>query len=262
MNTQKKTIFVAHRGLQPENTLWAFKHAYAQGFEAAECDVWLTQDHHVVVCHDETLKRTAVSKGNLANQPISSLSYEQLRTVFVGDAEHSEPVPLLTELLEIVPISKLLLVEIKFKETDKISHVINCVKSHLDKVIVISFYPNILVALKELLPDCRTILLTTAKQYHEKTVIVKDPSSLHQALVFLAENNLDGLGFEYGSFIAKNNLSQLPSYLLTELWYGEKDPEKVKSIVDIAIEAGIGFVNVDGMIAEEYKFFRGSANVD
>jgi len=46
---------VAHRGASgylPENTLAATVLAYEQGADAVECDVVLTRDGHVLVCHD------------------------------------------------------------------------------------------------------------------------------------------------------------------------------------------------------------------
>ena len=245
MKIQNQSVLVAHRGLPPENTLWAFKHAYAQGFVAAECDVWITQDNQVVVCHDETLERTAVSSSNLLKRPLSLLTAEQLKTILVGDDKHSEPVPLLQDLLQLIPDQKLLLVEIKFQDCDKLSFFIECIQVDLHKIIVISFYPEILAVLKQQLPMCRTILLTTARPYTEETVIINDLQSLRNALLLLQELKLDGVGFEYSEFITPENLSLLPEQLLTELWYGEKNPEKVKSIIDIALDARIEFINID-----------------
>ena len=48
-------LVVAHRGASghlPENTLAATVLAYEQGADAVECDVVLTKDGHVLVCHD------------------------------------------------------------------------------------------------------------------------------------------------------------------------------------------------------------------
>ena len=177
MNYREKSLFVAHRGLQPENTLWAFQQAYAQGFMVAECDVWVSQDKQVVVCHDETLKRTAVSNSNLLDEPISSLNYEQLKQVLVGNNQHAEPVPLLKDVVKIIPDDKRLLIEIKFKDVNLLKYFIDCVQDYLEKIIVISFYLDVLVELKKILPECKIILLTTAKQYAEETVIVSDQQS-------------------------------------------------------------------------------------
>ena len=40
-----------------ENTLGAFKHAVSCGLNMVECDVQLTKDDQVVICHDRDLGR-------------------------------------------------------------------------------------------------------------------------------------------------------------------------------------------------------------
>jgi glycerophosphoryl diester phosphodiesterase len=54
-----KPLNIAHRGgarLWPENTLYAFEHAAASGFDGAELDVQLSRDGKLVVFHDFHLK--------------------------------------------------------------------------------------------------------------------------------------------------------------------------------------------------------------
>jgi glycerophosphoryl diester phosphodiesterase len=54
-----RPLNIAHRGgakLWPENTLFAFAHAAAAGFEGAELDVQLSRDGKLVVFHDFHLK--------------------------------------------------------------------------------------------------------------------------------------------------------------------------------------------------------------
>lgn len=54
-----KPLNIAHRGgakLWPENTLFAFEHAAASGFDGAELDVQLSRDGKLVVFHDFHLK--------------------------------------------------------------------------------------------------------------------------------------------------------------------------------------------------------------
>ncbi len=53
-----RPVVVAHRGrsaLFPENTRRALQEAVACGADAIECDIQLTADHRVVVCHNPTL---------------------------------------------------------------------------------------------------------------------------------------------------------------------------------------------------------------
>src|SRR3989338_8135805 len=55
-------LLLAHRGANrqaPENTVAAFRLALEGGCDGCECDVQLSRDGVLVVCHDETLTRTA-----------------------------------------------------------------------------------------------------------------------------------------------------------------------------------------------------------
>ena len=67
-------FWIAHRGGgAPENTLAAFRHAYAVGFRAFECDVQVSRDGIPFLLHDATLQRTSDGRGVAARQPWSRL---------------------------------------------------------------------------------------------------------------------------------------------------------------------------------------------
>ena len=67
-------FWIAHRGGgAPENTLAAFRHAYAVGFRAFECDVQVSRDGIPFLLHDTTLQRTSDGRGVAARQPWSRL---------------------------------------------------------------------------------------------------------------------------------------------------------------------------------------------
>jgi glycerophosphoryl diester phosphodiesterase len=88
---------IGHRGaagLMPENTLAGFEHAIALGVDAVECDVHTTRDGHVVVIHDETVDRTTNGTGRVAEMTLSQLA--------VLDAGDGRPVPLLSQLLDLL----------------------------------------------------------------------------------------------------------------------------------------------------------------
>lgn len=243
MKTSRKPVKVAHRGLRPENTLYAFKKAFDAGFLAVECDVWATEDHKIIVCHDETLARTAVSAHPLLTSPIGRVQYADLASILVGDAQYSEPVPLLSALLALIPAGKVLLLEVKFKDVQFVRALAAVIEPYLDRVMVISFHPMILAALKRWLPPCRVLFLTTATP--EKACFqLSTQVALTEALLLLDEARFDGLGFEYSEFMTKENVSLLPAGTLTHVWYDEKSPEKVAAILDAAEAVGIDYVNV------------------
>jgi len=72
----------AHRGASaaaPENTMAAFRAAEAAGADGIELDVHLSRDGVPVVIHDETVDRTTVGHGRIAE-----LSLAQLRQLDAG----------------------------------------------------------------------------------------------------------------------------------------------------------------------------------
>ncbi len=100
-------VILAHRGLSdiyPENTLAAFKRAYEAGADGVELDVRMTRDGEVVVFHDEDLRRMVGR-----SEKISDMDYRDLLRINIG----GEKIPLLSEVLDIVPKDRWLNVEIK-----------------------------------------------------------------------------------------------------------------------------------------------------
>src|SRR3954471_18395622 len=109
-----RPIIVAHRGLhheQPENSLAAFRAAWAAGVEWCECDVQQDQHGDFIVMHDDTLDRTTTGTG-----PVNAQSAEQLGRLRLRKRDGSastEFVPTLTQLLKAMKASAGLLLEIK-----------------------------------------------------------------------------------------------------------------------------------------------------
>ena len=113
---------VAHRGASheaPENTLAAFKRAWALGCEAVELDVRVTADNQVVVIHDATTLRIGGVDRRVADQTLA-----ELQQIEIGEWKHikykGERIPTLAQALATMPAGRTLFVEIKTgKETAK-----------------------------------------------------------------------------------------------------------------------------------------------
>lgn len=78
----REPLIIGHRGasaLAPENTLVAFKRALDDGADGLEFDVHLAADGVPVVIHDDTLRRTGLRAGKVAE-----LTSTELTTVDVG----------------------------------------------------------------------------------------------------------------------------------------------------------------------------------
>lgn len=100
-------LCIGHRGspaTAPENTLRSFRHAVTAGADAIELDVHLCEGTPVVI-HDEQLQRTTSGRGR-----VGALTLEQLQTLDAGDGER---IPLLAEVLEAMPASIGINIELK-----------------------------------------------------------------------------------------------------------------------------------------------------
>ncbi|MEM9608696.1 MAG: glycerophosphodiester phosphodiesterase family protein [Actinomycetota bacterium] len=91
-------IAVAHRGgagVEPENTMRAFRRAVDAGYRWLETDVHATSDGVVVAFHDPTLDRVTDRGGR-----IRDLAWADVSGARVAG---TEPIPRLTDLLEAFP---------------------------------------------------------------------------------------------------------------------------------------------------------------
>ena len=108
-------LIIGHRGssrLAPENTLAAFRLAFAEGADGIEADFRLTGDGEIVCIHDATTRRTAGTRLTVARATLS-----QLRALDVGawkgEQWRGERIPTLAEVLAILPPGKRLFIELK-----------------------------------------------------------------------------------------------------------------------------------------------------
>lgn len=111
MTTARQFILCGHRGNMadaPENTLSGFASAERVGVDEIELDVRVTRDGVLVVIHDRTVARTAATATPFLHAPIEELTFDELRTVDLGDGEQ---IPTFEETLDATSV--LLQVEIK-----------------------------------------------------------------------------------------------------------------------------------------------------
>ena len=108
-------LVIAHRGASghaPENTMASFRRALEMGAKAIELDVHQTLDHHLVVAHDDDLKRCGRDKRRL-----KALHWEEAADVDVGTwfdkCFAAERLPRLEDVYDLLPSSVELHVEIK-----------------------------------------------------------------------------------------------------------------------------------------------------
>ena len=99
----------AHRGLHghgaPENSLAAFRRAVEGGY-GMELDIHLLKDGNLAVLHDHSLKRTAGADVNIEDLTTEELNHYRLEGT-------DEPIPLFSQVLELVAGRTPLIVELK-----------------------------------------------------------------------------------------------------------------------------------------------------
>lgn len=101
-------LIYAHRGASisaPENTLAAFRKAVEAGADGIELDIQSSQDRVPVVIHDRDLARTTGASGTTDGLPLATLQ--------MLDAGEGQTIPTLSDVLDVVPESVHLDIEIK-----------------------------------------------------------------------------------------------------------------------------------------------------
>jgi glycerophosphoryl diester phosphodiesterase len=148
-----RPLVISHRacgGHAPENTLAGIRAALQIGADAIEVDVQASADGVPVLMHDLTLDRTTSGSGDLA-----SLTLEQLQVL---DAD-SEPVPTFAQALALTRGRALLVAEIKRPGCEgALTDVIRGADA-LEDVMVWSFLPPALEAMRRAEPGVPASLL-------------------------------------------------------------------------------------------------------
>ncbi len=116
-STAFATQIVAHRGASydaPENTLSAFKLGYENKADACELDIHLTKDGKVVVMHDFDTTRTGGVPRKVVEQTLEELRQQDIGKFGKWKGKgFSEKIPLLDEVLALIPNDRRLFIEIK-----------------------------------------------------------------------------------------------------------------------------------------------------
>lgn len=102
---------IGHRGaagLAPENTLDSFRLAVELGVPAVELDVYCVDDELIVI-HDDDVDRTTNGSGAVADHTLADL-----RRLDAGDGQQ---IPTLAEVLEVVPDTVGVNIELKGEHT-------------------------------------------------------------------------------------------------------------------------------------------------
>ena len=151
---------IGHRGgaaLAPENTLAAIRAGLDSGADGVEIDVRLTSDRVAVLLHDPDVSRTTAGAGR-----IGDLSSQEVRALGITT---------LAEALDVVPVDRLLIVEVKgtpwdpgHDPTEPAARLVAEMLASGPKrrVVVSSFNPLALAVVREISAELSTAVLTSA----------------------------------------------------------------------------------------------------
>lgn len=186
-------MVIAHRGASgyvTENTLSAVRLGIEQKAHGIEIDIWRTVDDSIIVFHDRDTKRLA---GDSIVIPEST--YNQLLVLSLPGGEH---IPTLREVLEILPGTTKVFIEIKCcNEQGKAGDVFPMVKEILietktqNQAVFISFNPLKLVDAKKQMPKVPCYWLTCQRE------------SASGYLKVVEESGIEGINVHY-SFASKD----------------------------------------------------------
>lgn len=190
------TEIIAHRGASydaPENTRPAVELAWEQNSDAVELDVYLTKDNQIVAIHDRTPKRYGGP-----DRLVEEMTWDELQKLDVGlwkDARwQGVKIPLLSELLPLIPDGKRVFIEIK-SGPQIVSHLKTVLKESglpNQKLVIIAFSEDVVAETRKQLPELTTFWLVSLKQ-DQKTGEVQP--SAEQIIKIAKRLNVPGVNF-------------------------------------------------------------------
>ncbi len=196
---------IGHRGIPasaPENTVEGSLHAFEQGANVIELDVYLSKDGEVVVMHDGTTGRTCNKDISVENSTLAELKELYVNKGYENNARYKEcRVPTLKEYLEAFKDKDCqLFIEIKSSKTAIIPAIKACVDEYdmYDQCSVITFNEGIMYAMRKDYPEMSVGALCGGY------MAGLDPEEdLRSAMTFIGKYNAT-LNPSYGGFEAND----------------------------------------------------------
>lgn len=145
------------RGLAPENTVAGMRAAIQAGADGVEFDVQRTADGHLVVFHDDDLRRICGVSGRVVTSTLAQLRELDAGRHF-GPQFVGEPIPTLDEVIEALPAHCFVNIEAKrftFASDGLEAGIVDAVRRHglLERCVVSSFNPVLLWRLSRMAPE-------------------------------------------------------------------------------------------------------------
>lgn len=218
--------YSSHRGSSlhaPENTKASVKLAWDQGADAVEIDVRLSKDNRLMVIHDSNTKRTS-GKEYIVEETIS----DTLRLLdvgsFKGEQYRNEHIPFFEEIVEMVPPSKTLYIELKcgVEGLPFLKRVIE--KSSTEgQLAIICFDFDVIVAAKKMFPN------------HSCHYLIGKEDNLKENIKRAAESNIDAIDMKY-SLINREIVDFVHSLAMGIYAWTVDNPDDAKKLLDLKVD--------------------------
>ncbi len=244
----QKVKLIAHRGESadaPENTLAAFRLAYARSADAIELDVHLTRDDELLVCHDPDTERTTGTR-----MTIREALLHDLRTLDAGAWKGpqwvGEKLPTLAEVLTTLPDGIRCFIEIKVgpESIPVLEKLVRQSNVKAGQLVIMSFVPETVGEAKRRLPDIAAYLLSSFE--HDKLVLAWTPTA--QNLIDQTKAiGADGIGLHHEGPVNRSFVFHLKSAgLAVYIW----------TVDDVALARRLIQAGVDGITTNRAGWLR------
>lgn len=217
---QAQIEYSSHRGSSiqaPENTVAAVALAWKQNADAVEIDVHLSKDKKLMVIHDGTTKRTTGQ-----DYRVQEASSDLLRSLdagsFKGAEYKGEKIPFLSEIIALTPAGKKLYIELKCG-LDALVHLKEVIdaSTHKDRMALICFNFEVLVAAKKMFPELRCHLL------------IGKEDQLKENIKKASQNGIDFVDLKY-SLITQDIVNYVHSLSMGVNAWTVDDPKEAKRL--------------------------------
>jgi glycerophosphoryl diester phosphodiesterase len=229
---------VGHRGAShdaPENTLPSVALGFEQGADAVEVDVYLSKDGKVVVSHDDNTKRVAGVDRKIVDQTAAELAALDAG-LWKGARWRGTKIPLLSEVLQLVPPGKKLVIEIKCGSEilPELERVLDA-SGKRGQTLLIAFDYRVIVDAKKRLPDRPAYWLYGFSAAERKRYGVGAPAELIQRA---KDAGADGLDLKYSGPFDAAFVRELSDAGMGLYVYTVNDPAAAKRLEAMGV-AGI-----------------------
>ncbi len=187
-----KPIFFGHRGDRnnfPENTIASYRSAINKGLNAIELDVMMTKDGRLVCSHNFDLERETNGKGF-----IDELGYQKLANIKTGrqfPIERQETIPLLKDVVKLLPKSVLINIEVKTKNTFDLKTAITIAqlikKGEGPQNVIVSSFNPLAVRIVKLISKSIPTGYIFNKKNRFKGVFIARPDCLHPKVELITD---------------------------------------------------------------------------